>query len=253
MSLNHIRPSALYAWQMDLENLPPQVRGVLRSLGQVLSSREPAIRAHVQGLRVRYPHFTNDQLASELIRSTRNRVAATGALSGAIAVAPGLGTLAAFGTATSQALYALEQEVELVFGIATIYGHEIGTSDERLIEAIVVVGIASGAVKVRDELLVVGGERIALAAFQKLPSTVLAHGGGRILSRILGRLATSGLARTAARVIPFAVGIAAGAGFDWLTVTGLGKVAMRYYRAPRPVELLPSAAPEYLPHVVSSD
>ncbi|HEX9477011.1 MAG TPA: hypothetical protein VGA41_10160 [Candidatus Dormibacteraeota bacterium] len=214
---------------MDFDRLPPQLQAVLHALARATSSREPALEANLQRLRARYPHFTNDQLALALIRSTRRRVATTGALSGAAAIAPGLGTMIAIGTVTSQALYALEQEVELVLSIAMLYGHELGTSDERVLEALVVVGITSGAVKLREDVLVTGSERIAVAAFRRIPSTLLAHGGSRILTRILTRLATSGGARAAARVIPIGVGIAAGAGFDWLAVTGLGRAAMKYY------------------------
>jgi hypothetical protein len=167
----------------------------------MISSREPALQAKVDQLRARHPHFTNDQLALDLIRSTRRRVAGTGALSAAAAIAPGLGTVIAVGTVTSQAFYALEQEVD----------------------------ITSGAVKLREDVLVTGGERLAVAAFRRLPSTLLAHGGSRILARILARVAGSGAAKAAARLVPIGVGVAAGAGFDWLAVTGLGRAAMKYY------------------------
>ena len=214
---------------MNLEHLPPQVQAILRRLAEVVGSREPALRAHVEGLRRQSPHLTNDQLALELVRSTRRRVAATGALSGAASIAPGLGTLLAVGTVTSQALYALEQEIELVLSIAIIYGLELGGSEERVVEALVVVGLASGAVKLREDVLVAGGERLAVAAFRRVPSLLVAHGGGRMVTRILLRVATSTTAKVAARVIPLAIGVAAGAGFDWLTVTGLGRAAIRYY------------------------
>jgi hypothetical protein len=214
---------------MDLERLPPQLQMVLRSIAHAVSSREPAIRGRVELLRARSPHLTNDQLAQELIRSTRRRVAATGAMSGAAAIAPGLGTVLAVGTVTSQALFALEQEVELVLSIAMIYGHELGSSDDRVLEAIVVVGITGGAVKLREDAIVAGGEKLALAAFRRVPSTLLAHGGGRIMTRILTRFATSGAAKAAARLVPIGVGIAAGAGFDWIAVTALGKAAVKYY------------------------
>src|SRR5581483_3497276 len=79
--------------------------------------------------------------------------------------------------------------------IAIIYGHELAGSEERVLEALVVVGLAGGAVKLREDVLVAGGERLAIAA----------------------------------RLVPLALGIAAGAGFDWLAVTGLGRAAMRYY------------------------
>ena len=214
---------------MDLDNLPPQVRAILSTLTSAVQTREPAIRSKVEQLRATNPHYTSDQLARQLIRSTRRRVAATGALSGAAAIAPGFGTALALGTVTTQALYALEQEIELVLGIAMIYGHELKGSDERVLEALVVVGITSGAVKLREDVLVAGGERLAVSLFRRLPALVLERGGGHVITRILGRIAISGAGRVASRVIPLGVGIAVGAGFDYITVTGLGRAAMKYY------------------------
>jgi hypothetical protein len=214
---------------MNLDHLPPQLRSVLGVLTHAVQTREPAIQARVDELRTSHPSYTNDQLAQALIRSTRRRVAATGALSGAVSIAPGLGTVLAIGTITSQTLYALEQEIELVLGIAMLFGHELAQSDERVIEALVVVGITSGAVKLREDVLVAGGERIAVAAFRRLPGMLISHGGGRVMTRILARFAASGTAKVAARVVPLGVGVAVGAGFDWLAVTGLGRAAMKYY------------------------
>ena len=206
---------------MDLEALPPQLRVVLRSLETAVRSREPAIAARVAHLRARHPNRTGDQLARELIRVTRRRVAATGALSGAAAVAPGLGTLLAIGTITSQSLYALEQEVELVLGIAMLYGHDLRSSDDRVVEALAVVGIAGGALKLHEDVLVAGARGLVATA--------------------LARVATGGAARLAARLVPLGVGIGVGAGVDWVTVTGLGRAAMRYYgpggRGARPLLL----------------
>ncbi|HKW59950.1 MAG TPA: hypothetical protein VJR46_09390 [Candidatus Dormibacteraeota bacterium] len=214
---------------MDLEQLPPQLRPLLRSLEGAMRSREPAIRGRVEHLRAVHPLHTNHQLAQELIRSTRRRVAATGAVSGAASVVPAVGTLVAIGTVTSQTLYALEQEIELVLGIAMIFGHELAGSDDRVLEALVVVGVTSGALKLREDVIVAGGERLAIAAFRRMPSLIVAHAGGRVMTRILSRVATSGAAKAAARVVPLGVGIGVGAGFDWLAVTGLGKAAVRYY------------------------
>jgi hypothetical protein len=234
---------------MDLEHLPPQVRAVLGTLAGAVKGREPAIRARVDLLRAANPHSTNHQLALQLVRSTRRRVAATGALSGAASIAPGLGTLLAVGTVTSQAIYALEQEIELVLSIAMIFGHELASSDERVLEALVVVGITGGAVKLREDVLVAGGERLAVAAFRRMPGLLLVHGGGRVVGRILARVATSGAAKIAARVVPLGVGVAAGAGFDWIAVTALGRAAMRYYGPGGPGARPLLLAPEDPAHV----
>jgi hypothetical protein len=234
---------------MDLDSLPPQLRVVLRSIDSAVKSREPAIRARVEHLRAVNPACTNDQLAQALIRSTRRRVAATAALSGAASIVPAVGTVVAIGTVTSQTLFALEQEMELVLGIAMIFGHELAGSDDRVLEALVVVGATSGALKLREDVIVAGGERLAVAAFRRMPGLLVAHGGGRLLARILSRVATSGAAKVAVRVIPLGVGIGVGTGFDWLAVTALGKAAVRYYGPGGPGARPLLLAPENPPHV----
>jgi hypothetical protein len=214
---------------MDLSTLPPHLRPLMNALIGALRSREPSIRQRVQELREQNPGATPDDLARKLVRSTRRRVAATGAASGAAAIAPGLGTLISLGASTGQSLYALEQETELVMAIALLYGHELLDSDERLLEALVVVGIAGGAVKLRENVLVAGGERISIAAFRRLPHAWLLRAGGHVLNALLGKLATQRLAASVARAAPLAVGVVVGAGFDWVAVTALGRSAVRYY------------------------
>lgn len=199
------------------------------ALMSALRSREPGIRQRVEELRQQTPQATPDELARLLIRSTRRRVAASGAASGAAAIAPGLGTLISLGAATGQSLYALEQETELVMAIAMVYGHELLDSDERLLEALVVVGIAGGAVKLRENLLVAGGERITIAAFRRLPGLWLTRAGGHVLNSVLGKLAAQRVTASVARAAPLAIGVAVGAGFDWVAVTALGRSAIRYY------------------------
>lgn len=214
---------------MDLDSLPVQFRPLLAALAAAMRAREPAIRERVEAARRRHPSATPDELARQLVQSTRRRVAATGAASGAAAIAPGLGTLVAIGTVSSQALFALEQETELVLAIAMVYGHELSGSDERLLEALLVVGIAGGAVKLRENVLVAGGERMAVEAFRRFPERFLAHGGSHVLSRVLARLLSTRAAASVFRVAPLAIGVAVGAGFDWAAVTGLGRAATRYY------------------------
>jgi hypothetical protein len=228
---------------VDTDKLPPQLRVVLNALAVAMRNREPAIRGKVEELRAKQPELTADELADRLIKSTRYRVAASGAAVGAAAIAPGLGTIVTLGTATGQSVYALEQEAELVLAIAIIFGHDLAGSDERLLEALVVVGLAGGAVKLREDVLVVGGQRIAIEAFRRLPQVVVTHAGGRMLKRILARVATSRTAVVVARAVPLAVGMAVGAGFDWVAVSALGKAAKSYYGPGGPASRWPVSGP----------
>ena len=105
---------------MDLSDLPPQLRPVLQALSVVVRSREPEVRRRIEQLRADNPDLGPGELAKKLIRATRYRVAATGAATGAVAIAPGLGTIFALGAAATQGLPAIEKETEIVLGIAMI-------------------------------------------------------------------------------------------------------------------------------------
>lgn len=233
---------------MDLGDLPPQLRPALRALAMVIHNREPAIRERVERLRDENSGLSPAALSKLLIRRTRARVAATGAASGVTAIAPGIGTVIALGTVTSQSLFAMEQEAELVLGIAMIHGKELRGSDERLLEALAVIGLAGGAVKLRDNVLVAGGERITIAAFRHMPAQWLARAGSDVMVRVLGRALAMRAAASVGRIVPLAIGLAAGAGFDWAAVTLLGRAAIVYYgRAAIDVALDPVATLDPLP------
>ena len=162
-------------------------------MGLVYHCCRPAC-AHTDSMPVRLHHIVAD--AHDLPRLARFR-----------AQAPGWKVLCA-------------REGEIVIGAETVhYGHlpQAHTDGDLYVHL------------KKADVLVTGGEKLAVAAFRRLPATLLAHGGSRILSRVLARVATTGAARAAARLVPIGVGVAAGAGFDWLTVTALGRAAVKYY------------------------
>lgn len=215
---------------MEEDRLPLHLRPAMHALRRVIRNREPAIRERVQGLQAENPGLEADELARRLVRATRRRVTATGAASGAAGIVPGVGTLVSLGTSAGQGLYALEQEVELALGIAMIYGCELEESDKRLFESLAVIGMAGGALRLRDDVIVAAGQQITIAAFRRLPQGWLGRTASHVLTAILGRSLARRAAATAARTIPLAVGVAASAGFDWLAVTVVGRAATRYYQ-----------------------
>jgi len=50
----------------------------------------------------------------------------------------------------------------------------------------------------------------------------LGRAGSRVLTRVLGRFLAQRTVSVVARVAPLAIGVAAGASFDWAAVTLLG-------------------------------
>ena len=58
---------------MDLDQLPPQLRRLLDALAGAVRSREPAIRAKVEALRLAHPSFNQEELAGKLIQVVADR------------------------------------------------------------------------------------------------------------------------------------------------------------------------------------
>ena len=87
-------------------------------------------------------------------------------------------------------------------------------------------------------------EKITVAAFRALPKEWLGRAGGHVLTRIVARVAGSRALSTIGRVAPLAIGMAVGAGFDWITVSALGKAAVIHAAWPEvPLVLLTTEAP----------
>ncbi|MGH2927294.1 MAG: hypothetical protein ACRDL8_03730 [Solirubrobacteraceae bacterium] len=212
-----------------MQALPPQLHWVLAAAQKGIKTREPAVQETVRKLRLEFPEATPDEVARTLIRRQRRRLAATAAASGAVSVVPGLGTLAVLGVGTVQSVYALEQELELVLAVGLIFGHLPVEHEDRTLEALLVVGLAGGAVKLRDDLLIVGSQRLAVHAVTTYPRLLLSRVGSQALTRILSGAVGSQVGSVLGRALPLAVGIGVGAGFDWITVTALGNAALRYY------------------------
>lgn len=233
---------------MESKTLPPQLQWVLTAVQKGVEKREPAIQETVRKLRLELPEATPEELVENLIRRRRRHLAMTAAASGAVSIVPGLGTLGVIGVGTVQSMYALEQELELVLAVGLIFGHLPSEHEDRTLEALVVIGIAGGAIKIRDNVLIAGSQRLALHLLTTYPQLLLSRVGSAALTRILTGTVGSQVGAVIARTLPAAVGIGVGAGFDWITVTALGNAALRYYGPHGPTaDRLPKPPPDQLP------
>lgn len=220
---------------MDLTTLPRPLQWVLTAAQKGIENREPAIQDTVRKLREEFPGATSEELARTLIKRQRRQVTITSAASGAVSAVPGLGPLAVVGIGTAQSVYALKQELELVLSVGLIYGHLPSEHEDRTLEALVVIGLAGGAIKVRDDLLIAGTQRLAMHLLTTYPRLLLTRAGGGALIRILTGAVGAQVGTVVARVVAAPIAVGLGAGFDWVTVTALGNAAIRYYGPHGPV------------------
>ncbi len=225
---------------MDSDPVPAQLHWVLSVAQKAIKSRQPAVEETVRKLRLELPAATPEELARTLIRRQRRRVSMTAAASGAASAIPGIGTITVLGVGTVQSMYALERQLELVLAVGLIFGHLPAEGEDRTLEALLVIGIAGGAVKIRDDLLIAGSQQLALHLVTTYPRLLLTRVGSAALTRILTGTVGARVGSTLARALPAAVGVGVGAAFDWITVTALGNAALRYYGPEGPAaRLLP--------------
>ncbi|MFZ0216304.1 MAG: hypothetical protein WAM30_10245 [Candidatus Dormiibacterota bacterium] len=232
---------------MDVESVPPRLRWVLSTLSTAVRTREPAVADTVRKLREEFPDRSPEELAHILIRRQRRVVAGTAAASGAFAVVPGLSTLVVLGVGAGQSLYALEREVELVLAIGLLFGHLPAEHDARTLEALIVIGLAGGALKLRDDVVIAGSQRIATHVLTTYPQVLLSRAGGSLVTRALRGAVAAQLGSVVARAAPLALGVAVGATFDWMTMTALGRSALRYYGPAGPAAKRAVTLPSSLP------
>jgi uncharacterized protein (DUF697 family)/arsenate reductase-like glutaredoxin family protein len=127
----------------DRHDLEKWVSSLLKNLG-LLDKKYARLN---DKLREQYPHLSREQLADHLIRESSLLTAGVGfavTLPGAI---PGVGTMSQIavnaGTLVPDMIFLFKKQVTLIFRIAEIYGKDL-KEDERVTEALILFGIASG-------------------------------------------------------------------------------------------------------------
>lgn len=144
------------------------------------------LKKEVDALRATTPDYSQAGHARVLARRTAIRCAAAGAVTGLP-----LG-LAAIATVGADLAYLMHQQLRLILGIATIYGHE-PSSRERFSEAMSCLAFVGG----------VGVGKQGIATLMK---------------------------ERAARLIPF-VGAVSGGALNYVSVQAVARTAIRYYQS----------------------
>lgn len=158
---------------------------VFRALFEEIDTAK--LKKEVEELRANAPDYSETHHARILARRTAIRCAAAGAVTGLP-----LG-IAAIATLGADLAYLMHQQLRLILGIATIYGHE-PSSRERFAEAMSCLAFVGG----------VGAGKQGLAALMMKERVV--------------------------RVVPF-VGVISGGALNYISVHAVARSAIRYYES----------------------
>jgi hypothetical protein len=192
----------------------------------VVRLRGPAIAADVEIERLRHPQLAARELAQEIVLQKTRLVAATGALSALPGVAPGGGTALEIGLALADAITLIYNEVTAIVAIAAAYGRDLDDVESRRLDVLLSFALHAGVAVPAGKTLEVMGERVALDA---PPADLVAHVNRNVGGEVIRHLARRRARAFLGREIPFGVGVAIGAGFNYSSMRRIGRSAIRYF------------------------
>ncbi len=214
---------------------------VVRGIDRVLTVQRPVVLAHIRGIRRGHPQASPEAIIRILERRYLAAVTTGGALVGASAVVPGIGTgasLALSGAETAGFLEAsalFAQSVTEIHGIviddpdrarALVMTMVLGTAGSDLVKQLAGQATGSGAGK-----SVFWGELIT----KNMPRTVIGPIADRLKVTFIKKFAVAQGTNIVGRMIPFGIGAAIGGGGNHLLGRQIVRSSREAFGPPPPV------------------
>lgn len=211
----------------------------LITIVNAVAPKYESIIKEVQELKQSNPYSSREELANIYGDRIKKKYTSVGVASALPSVIPGIGTAVQIGTEiatlSGDLALMLRWMAANCYGIALIYGKNIENEfNEEFIRILgiwcgVLIPIKVGAVKI--------GTKVAIVQFNKQVS-------GKILQRINQKVGTTIVTKygtkrggiALGKLIPFGVGAAIGGGFNYFTMSGFKKAAIKYYHSKDEVE-----------------
>jgi ribosomal protein L11 len=183
---------------------------------RLLSVHRPVVLAHLRSIRKRNPTATPEEVIRVLEKRYVAAVTAGGAATGAAAVVPGVGTIAAIGISGAETVGFLEASALFAQSVAEIHG--VATADpERSSTMVMALMLGpAGANLVQQFAGEVTGTGQPRSAYwgelvtKRLPSTMLKALTDRVRKSFIRRFATRQGASIVFRAVPFGIGAVIG-------------------------------------------
>ncbi|MCU1440146.1 MAG: hypothetical protein JWP85_1143 [Rhodoglobus sp.] len=234
---------------------------VVRGIDRVLTVQRPVVLAHIRSIRKGRPHATPEQIIRILERRYLAAVTTGGALVGASAAVP------AIGTGTSLALSGVETagflEASALFAQSVTEVHGIVVDDPDRARALVMTMVlgSAGTDLVTQLAGQVAGTGTAKSAFwgemitKSLPRTVMGPIADRIKKTFLKKFAVAQGSNVVGRLIPFGIGAVIGGGGNHLLGRQIVRTSREGFGPPPPTfpewlnPVIKVPKPERLPRV----
>jgi hypothetical protein len=202
---------------------PPGGAPLNRTLDRVLAVQRPVVLAHIRSIRRAKPDATPAQVIRTLERRYLAAVTTGGALVGATAAIPAVGTVASLALSTAETAGFLEASALFSQSITEVHG--IAVTDPERARTLVMTLILGGAGSELVEQLAgeVVGVGLARSAFwgelitRNIPKSAVGGVARRMRSLFVKKFAATEGASIVGRAIPFGIGaVIGGAGNHFL-------------------------------------
>ena len=191
-------------------------RWTKQGFDRLLSVHRPAVLAHLRSIRKHNPTASPDEVVRILERRYVTAVTAGGAATGAVAVVPGVGTVAAIGISGAETVGFLEASALFAQSVAEVHG--VTTEDPERASTLVMALMLgpAGANLVQQFAGEVTGMGKARSAYwgelvaKRLPATMLKTLTERVKKSFVKRFAARQGANIVFRAVPFGIGAVVG-------------------------------------------
>jgi hypothetical protein len=229
-----------------------------RTFDRVLSVQRPVVLAHIRSIRRAKPNATPAQIITTLERRYLAAVTTGGALVGATAAIPAIGTVTSIALSTAETAGFLEASALFAQSVTEVHGIAV-TDPERartLVMTMILGSAGSDLVEqLASEVVGVGPARSAFwgeLVTKNLPKSALGGVARRLRSFFLKKFAANEGAGIVGRAIPFGVGaVIGGVGNHFLGRRVVTSSRTAFGPAPRQFPISLDATPSQKPRTAA--
>ena len=209
-------------------------RVAIRAVDFVVANRLGDAESLLEKARASLPTAAPGVLANVIVSRVAREMAGMGALSGAVAMAPAVGTVASLATSAADVGVAFGRISTMIMAVGLAHGVDLSSEEVRKQHVYAVLGGAESQLQPNErkagELKKMLGKQ-AVGARTTLPAIGRVNDvvASRVGIKVVEKLAAKGLAVRLATLLPMGIGAGVGAVGNRALVTSVGRTAVAYF------------------------